>query len=327
MAEMFGGGGGRQRGARGQDVRHVLKCTLEEFYSGSTRRLAMTRDVACSTCNGKGTKSGRDPTCGNCRGQGVEVVIQRMGPMMTQMQRPCSKCDGTGRAVEASDRCDGCRGKRSLPEKKVMEVQIDKGMKHGDRVVLRGEAGFSGEPGVPSGDLVFVLESKEHDTYQRAKADLILAQSVPLVDALCGAQIKIQTLDKRTLVVQLNPGEVIKPGSFHCVQGEGMPVRGNPFLKGNMYIKFDVVFPNKVPSELAEPLRGLMGGLPGQRSTFGQAAPSDAIEVGTRPVADIKQELQRRGQEQAQQARGAAYESDSDDDMGGGGQRVQCAQQ
>ena len=38
-------------------------------------------------------------------------------------------------------------------------------------------------------------------------------------------------------------GQVVKPGDFKGVPGEGMPQYRNPFEKGNLYIKFDVTFP------------------------------------------------------------------------------------
>jgi len=274
FADLFGGGGGgRPRERKGEDVRHVLNCTLEDFYNGATRKLAMTREVACETCNGVGTKSGKEPTCGNCRGQGVEVVVQRMGPMITQMQRPCSACGGSGKQVDAGDRCGGCRGNRSVPERKVMEVHIDKGMKHGDRVVLRGEAGFSGEAGVPSGDLVFVLQQKEHGTFKRVKQDLVYECKISLAEALCGTKIPVKTLDKegRTIVVAVPPGKVIAPDSFHKVEGEGMPVRGAPFQKGNLYIQFDVQFPNQLDGETANVLRNILTTIPGQLPSRGES--------------------------------------------------------
>lgn len=31
---------------------------------------------------------------------------------------------------------------------------------------------------------------------------------------------------------------MIKPDSWACIKGEGMPVQGRPFDKGNLYIHF-----------------------------------------------------------------------------------------
>lgn len=54
--DMFFGGGhhGRSRGpARGKDTVHPLRVTLEELYNGSTRKLALQKNVICVTCEGK----------------------------------------------------------------------------------------------------------------------------------------------------------------------------------------------------------------------------------------------------------------------------------
>ena len=50
----FGGGGRRQRGpAKGKDVIHQLSVTLEDLYNGSTRKLALQKNVICPKCEGK----------------------------------------------------------------------------------------------------------------------------------------------------------------------------------------------------------------------------------------------------------------------------------
>ena len=60
-----------------------------------------------------------------------------------------------------------------VPEKKVFEVHIEQGHKHGAKVVLRGEAGCS-DPNVQPGDVVFVLEQRTHKHFKRIGNDLIL---------------------------------------------------------------------------------------------------------------------------------------------------------
>ncbi|KAK9734583.1 hypothetical protein RND81_04G149700 [Saponaria officinalis] len=51
----FGGGGGSTRGRRqrrGEDIIHPLKVSLEDLYSGTTKKLSLSRNVICSKCNG-----------------------------------------------------------------------------------------------------------------------------------------------------------------------------------------------------------------------------------------------------------------------------------
>lgn len=60
-----------------------------------------------------------------------------------------------------------------VPEKKVFEVAIEKGHKHSQKIILRGEAGCS-EPNTTPGDVVFVLEQKPHKVFKRIGHDLVM---------------------------------------------------------------------------------------------------------------------------------------------------------
>nr|CAG8598732.1 15848_t:CDS:2 [Entrophospora candida] len=81
---MFGGGrsGGRQSGPRkGKTMKHILKVSLEDLYSGKESRLALSKNVICSKCEGKGGKEGAVKSCPTCDGTGVKVTLRTLGPM------------------------------------------------------------------------------------------------------------------------------------------------------------------------------------------------------------------------------------------------------
>ena len=47
------GGGRRQRGPKkGKDVIHQLQVTLEDLYNGTTRKLALQKNIICAKCEG-----------------------------------------------------------------------------------------------------------------------------------------------------------------------------------------------------------------------------------------------------------------------------------
>ncbi|MTV28810.1 hypothetical protein FTX61_26050, partial [Nitriliruptoraceae bacterium ZYF776] len=70
---------------------------LEDLYNGTSKKLSLSRNVLCSKCKGKGSKSGASMTCGGCQGSGMKVSIRHLGPsMIQQMQHPCNECKGTG---------------------------------------------------------------------------------------------------------------------------------------------------------------------------------------------------------------------------------------
>jgi len=168
----------------------------------------------------------------------------------------------------AGDRCDGCSGNQLVTEKKTFEVHVEQGMRNGQKITLRGEAGCSeaglqpgeqqaGRPaGAPAraalrdrhgraaprtrcctprgcacslhgtflpppphtralspsrwvvvaraGDVVLVVQQKEHGTFQRLNnnhVDLLHRKHISLADALCGCTLHLQHLDGRMLKV------------------------------------------------------------------------------------------------------------------------------
>jgi DnaJ family protein A protein 2 len=143
----------------------------------------------------------------------------------------------------AGDRCQSCNGACLVSEKKTFEVQVEPGMKHGQKIVLRGEAGCT-EPGLSPGDVILVMQQKPHEVFKRIQqanpSDLLLEKEISLREALCGYSFSVQHLDGRVLHIKTKAGEVIKPNSFMVVTGEGMPVHGRPFVKGNLYVRFEV---------------------------------------------------------------------------------------
>ena len=60
-----------------------------------------------------------------------------------------------------------------MSEKKTFDVHVEQGMKAGSRITLRGEAGCS-EPGLAPGDVVLLINPKEHATFKRVNIDLVM---------------------------------------------------------------------------------------------------------------------------------------------------------
>ncbi|XP_059314957.1 dnaJ protein homolog [Lycium ferocissimum] len=315
----FGGGGsGRgRRQRRGEDVVHPLKVSLEDLYKGMTKKLSLSRNVICSKCSGKGSKSGASMKCSGCKGTGMKVSIRQLGPgMIQQMQHPCNECKGTGETINDKDRCPQCKGEKVVPEKKVLEVHVEKGMQNGQKITFPGEADEA--PDTVTGDIVFVLQQKEHPTFKRKGEDLFVDHTLSLTEALCGFQFILTHLDGRQLLIKSNPGEVIKPDQFKGINDEGMPVYQRPFMRGKLYIHFIVEFPDSLSPEQVKALEAILPAKPKSQYTDMEL---DECEETTLHDVNMEEEMRRK-----QAAQQEAY--DEDDEMhGGGSQRVQCAQQ
>ncbi|CAG8546978.1 30005_t:CDS:2 [Racocetra persica] len=239
----FGGSGGHSRQRRGKDIIKPFSVTLEDLYNGKTTRISLQRDVVCSLCHGKGSKSGATKKCHSCEGRGVKVAMRQIGPGMIQrINTVCANCNGTGGIIREKDKCKKCKGLKVVEEKKKLDIYIEKGMQNNQRIVMQGEA--DQEPGVETGDVILVLEQKPHDKFERQGDDLLTEVNISITEALCGfSKVLVTHLDGRGLIINHPPGEVIKPGAIKCIANEGMPHYKRPFDKGNLYVKFNVEFP------------------------------------------------------------------------------------
>lgn len=77
-------------------------------------------------------------------------------------------------------------------------------MKDGQKITFHGEG--DEEPGLEPGDVIIVLDQKDHPVYQRQDDNLVMKMKIKLVEALCGFKKTIQTLDNRTLIITSPPG-------------------------------------------------------------------------------------------------------------------------
>ncbi|KAL0904226.1 hypothetical protein M5K25_026310 [Dendrobium thyrsiflorum] len=320
--QFFGGGGfggGSSRGRRqkhGEDVVHTLKVSLEDLYNGTSKKLSLSRNRLCPKCRGKGSKSGASGRCYGCQGTGMKVITRQIGPgMIQQMQHVCTECRGTGEVISDKDKCPQCKGNKVTQEKKVLEVNVEKGMQHGQKIVFQGEADEA--PDTVTGDIVFVLQLKEHPKFKRKYDDLYVEHSLSLIESLCGFQFALTHLDGRQLLIKSNPGEVIKPGQSKAINDEGMPHHQRPFMKGRLYIQFNLEFPD---SGVLSPdqCRHLEAILPPRTSTRMTDMELDECEETTMYDVNIEDEMRRKQQQQQQEV----YDEDED-----AGPRVQCAQQ
>lgn len=83
------------------------------------------------------------------------------------------------------------------------------GMKDGQKITFHGEG--DQEPGLEPGDVIIVLDQKDHPVFQRQDNDLVMRMNLKLVEALCGFRKTIQTLDNRTLIISTQPGTAATP--------------------------------------------------------------------------------------------------------------------
>ena len=107
-------------------------------------------------------------------------------------------------------------------------------------------------PGVKNSDLLVHIREKKHKCFKRVnKNDLIYTHKIDLAQALNSEPVQLTTLDNRKLSISVD--EIISPSTVKIIYGEGMPifqkelsVRDLNDKKGDLYIKFDIKFPEYI---------------------------------------------------------------------------------
>ncbi len=135
----------------------------------------------------------------------------------------------------------------------VLTIEVKPGWKAGTKVTFEGKGDEPQGGGAP-GDLVFVIEEKPHPRFKREGNDLIHTAKLPLVDALCGPTITVQSLDGRTVTAKV--AAVAGPTVEKVVRGEGMPVSKGG--KGDLRVRFEPIFPKSLSDEQRAAIRAAL---------------------------------------------------------------------
>jgi DnaJ-class molecular chaperone len=228
--------------------------------------------------------------------------------MVQQMQMSCSACKGSGKLMDEKDKCKTCKGNKVYKDRKVLEVAIEKGMIDGQKIRFSGEADEI--PGTVPGDVVIVVQEKQHDTFTRKGADLLVNLELELSESLCGFTKTITHLDGRVIKIDVPGGVVTRHDSYKLVKSEGMPLHGNPFTKGGLFVHFTVKFPKSLPSNVVSKLQSLL-----------PSGPSISLNNDEEECVLSEVDGGSFGKTSATNSNG-----DDDADEGHGAQNVQCGQ-
>jgi DnaJ family protein B protein 11 len=231
FGDFFGGGGGGGGGGnenqrpRGGDITMDMYVMLEEVYAGNFIEIVRNKPVIRPAA---GTRK-----C-NCR---MEMRTHQMGPGRFQMSQ--------------EQVCDSCPNFKYVNEEKLLELEIEPGMRDGYEYpfLSEGEPHVDGDPG----DLRFIIRINKHKTFERKENDLYTNITITLQDALFGFELELTHLDKHK--VKVTREKITWPGAIIKKKGEGMPKYENNNIRGDLFITFDIDFPK---TELTEEQKNLI---------------------------------------------------------------------
>jgi len=242
----FGGGTGPGRRAavrRGSDIRVRVKLNLKEIASGVSKKIKLKAHEACSVCGGTGAKPGASSsTCPTCGGTGQMRRASRSVFGQVINVTPCSHCGGEGKII--TDPCSKCGGEGRLKKERTISVTIPAGVSGGNYIPLAGQ-GNAGRNRAPAGDLIVVVEEKEHPVFERNGEHIVCQVPVSFVTTALGGRVKVPTLDGK---VSLKVPAGTQSGRVFRLRGKGLP-RLNSYGRGDELVQLIVWTPQRLSSQ------------------------------------------------------------------------------
>lgn len=141
---------------------------------------------------------------------------------------------------------------------RTIKVKIPAGADTGTRVRIAGEGRIT-SAGV-RGDLFLVVNVQPHPRFSREGEDLQTNLPVDLYTLLLGGDVRLPTLENKTLSLSV-PADTPN-GKVFRLSGQGMPLL-NSTNRGALYVALEAVLPNELSvreRELFERLRRMRGG-------------------------------------------------------------------
>lgn len=246
LGDMFGAGVRRGRGrhgTRGQDLQVRLPLTLEEISAGVEKKIKLNHLKVCDRCSGSGaspdSSKQRCPTCGGA-GEVRQVSRSILGQFVNVST--CPSCSGEGEII--ADPCDVCSGQGRVRGSSTVTVKVPAGVTGGNYIPIRG-AGNAGTRGGQAGDVIVVIEEKEHELFARHHDHIVYQLPISVTQAILGDEITIPTLESTT---QLRIPAGTQSDKVFKVSGMGIP-HLNSRGRGDLLVKVTVWIPNRLTSD------------------------------------------------------------------------------
>lgn len=245
FGNMHGFGGGNPFGGEtiepGQDIQMRIPLTIEEIFTGCTKKVKFNRNVRCPNCHGAGGSGQK--TCPHCHGTGQHVDTQRTPFGVIQNVTTCPYCHGTGFTIE--HKCQSCNGTGFKKSENTVEIKFPPGMPNGKGIQYSEQGSESSSVKGPNGDFIAIAKY-DFDTnrYTINGLDVVEKVYIPYYDLLLGCDYTITLPNKITKKISLN--SCIEEGKLIKLYREGIKYQGQV---GDYYLEIHYELPTSLTAE------------------------------------------------------------------------------
>jgi molecular chaperone DnaJ len=174
--------------------------------------------------------------------------VERRGPVQYAKVVTCPTCRGTGKVVP--DPCPKCNATGYLRKTRTISLSVPKGVDSGMAFRVPGAGEPSPNGGTP-GDLLVVVQVKEHELFKRDGANVYMNWPLSFADAALGAKLEVPTLQGHA---ELSVPAGTPTDTVFRLKGSGLEVFGGRG-KGDQFVQVKVQVPKKLTAEQKELLR------------------------------------------------------------------------
>jgi len=129
---------------------------------------------------------------------------------------------------------------------------VPPGVASGNYIPIQGSGNYGRRGGVP-GDVIVIIEEKEHPIFQRRGNDLLAEAAINFPIAALGGEVEIPLLDGKAKI-KIPPGT--QSGKIFRLKGKGLPIL-NGYGHGDQLVRIVVWVPDRLSNEEKELLKQL----------------------------------------------------------------------
>ena len=171
--------------------------------------------------------------------------------------RICKTCKEKNLLNDMNINCEECEGKKYSSQIKEVQLIIKPGTYTGCKVTFKGEGEEYLE--IEPGDIIFDIFVKENKNFLRKGSDLYIHKCLTISEFLGMDNILINLFGKTKFYVNKNK-IIINPGEVKTVIGKGFAFFDNNNQRGNLHIKFNVLFPLNLKVEQKKIIKNVFEG-------------------------------------------------------------------